>query len=178
MLRLALRQLIRLWRVDLLVLIIFASGVVLADEDKLGDVKQKIRKDFPNVSQVRTDQFEGWLHAKENLIVLDARAPEEFAVSHIYGARPAPSIEKAIEQLVGVPSDQLIVTYCSVGYRSSELAQQLTGSGFINVHNLEGSIFEWANRGQPVYRGDERVQKVHPYNFWWGRYLNKELHAP
>jgi hypothetical protein len=45
------------------------------------------------------------------------------------------------------------------------------------VYNLEGSIFEWANSGRPVYRGEERVSVVHPYGARWERLLDRALRA-
>lgn len=137
-----------------------------------------IRVRFPTVSQISPDTLQSWLDKspqRENLLLLDAREPEEYAVSHLRGAQPAPSKDEALKALQGVPADQRIVLYCSVGYRSSELAQFLMKKGYTEVYNLEGSIFAWANEGRPVYRGKERVQVVHPYDKIWGRLLKKSL---
>ena len=73
--------------------------------------------------------------------------------------------------------DMPIVAYCSVGYRSSELVQKLTERGFTNVKNLDGSIFEWANRGYPVERDGEEVREVHPFDDRWGTLLHEDLRA-
>ena len=73
--------------------------------------------------------------------------------------------------------DAPIVTYCSVGYRSSAVAERLEEQGYTRVWNLEGSIFEWANQGLPVVRDGEEVSQVHPYNRRWGRLLDKQLRA-
>ena len=137
-----------------------------------------IRARFPTVSQISPDTLQSWLDKspqRENLLLLDAREPEEYAVSHLQGAQPAPSKDEALKALQGVPADQRIVLYCSVGYRSSELAQFLMKKGYTEIYNLEGSIFAWANEGRPVYRGKERVQVVHPYDKIWGRLLKKSL---
>ena len=137
-----------------------------------------IRARFPTVARVSTDTLQSWLDEspqRENLLLFDVRESEEYAVSHLQGARPAPSKDEALKALQGVPSDQRIVLYCSVGYRSSELAQFLMKKGFTEVYNLEGSIFAWANEGRPVYRGNERVKVVHPYDRIWGRLLKKSL---
>ena len=137
-----------------------------------------IRARFPTVAQISPDTLQSWLDKspqRENLLLLDAREPEEYAVSHLQGAQPAPSKDEALKALQGVPADQRIVLYCSVGYRSSELAQFLMKKGYTEIYNLEGSIFAWANEGRPVYRGKERVQVVHPYDKIWGRLLKKSL---
>ena len=137
-----------------------------------------IRARFPTVARVSTDTLQSWLDEspqRENLLLFDVRESEEYAVSHLQGARPAPSKDEALKALQGVPSDQRIVLYCSVGYRSSELAQFLMKKGYTEVYNLEGSIFAWANEGRPVYRGNERVKVVHPYDRIWGSLLKKSL---
>ena len=137
-----------------------------------------IRARFPTVARVSTDTLQSWLDEspqRENLLLFDVREPEEYAVSHLQGARPAPSKDEALKALQGAPSDQRIVLYCSVGYRSSELAQFLMKKGYTDVYNLEGSIFTWANEGRPVYRGKERVKVVHPYDRIWGSLLKKSL---
>lgn len=137
-----------------------------------------IRTKFPTVAQVSTDTLQSWLEEspqRKNLLLLDVREPEEYAVSHLQDAQPAPSKDEALKALQGAPSDQRIVLYCSVGYRSSKLAQFLMKKGYTEVYNLEGSIFAWANEGRPVYRGKERVKVVHPYDKTWGRLLEKSL---
>ena len=137
-----------------------------------------IRARFPTVARVSTDTLQSWLDEspqRKNLLLFDVREPEEYAVSHLQDARPAASKDEALKALQGAPSDQRIVLYCSVGYRSSELAQFLMKKGYTEVYNLEGSIFAWANEGRPVYRGNERVKVVHPYDRIWGSLLKKSL---
>ena len=137
-----------------------------------------IRAKFPTVAHISTDTLQSWRDEspqRENLLLFDVRAPEEYAVSHLQGARSVSSKDEALKVLQGVSSDQRIVLYCSVGYRSSELAQFLMKKGYTKIYNLEGSIFAWANEGRPVYRGKEWVQVVHPYDKTWGRLLKESL---
>ena len=140
------------------------------------DIKARIRRTFPRVEEIRTEDLARLLsqqaetgHASgaSRLILLDARPEQEFAVSHIRGARRFE--ESLLSQL---PKDGEIVVYCSVGYRSAKLAQRLTSRGFTRVRNLEGSLFEWANEGRPVYSATGPVHKVHPYDAKWGRLLD------
>ena len=66
-----------------------------------------IRVRFPTVAQVSTDTLQVWLAEspqRENLLLLDAREPEEYAVSHLQGARPVPSKDEALKALQGVTS--------------------------------------------------------------------------
>jgi rhodanese-related sulfurtransferase len=139
-------------------------------------VKKTIQEDFPDVPQMSIEQLHELLSMPESEkpLLLDARDDEEYKVSHIQNAQRAPTEEEALAILKNSNKDRLIVIYCSVGYRSSSLAHKLISRGYTNVHNLEGSIFKWANEGQPVYCGKEKVQMVHPHNNKWGNLLKKE----
>lgn len=139
-----------------------------------------IRAKFPGVVQLSTDSLQTWLDESamaERPLLLDVREKEEYEVSHLKGAVSALTEKEALQALEGVPPEKPVVLYCSVGYRSSEMAGFLQKRGFGKVYNLEGSIFAWANEGRPVYRRDERVHKVHPYDLVWGKLLKKVLRA-
>ncbi len=142
-------------------------------------VKEMIRHEFPEVSQIPPDSLLVWQSKTRNVgpLLLDVRENEEYAVSHLKTARRSVSEQEALDILKNVPKDTLIVLYCSVGYRSSELAKKLKTHGFTNAHNLEGSIFEWANGGLPVFRGDRQVNAVHPFDKIWGKLLDRSLWA-
>lgn len=127
-----------------------------------------IRARFAGVPQISTSELATWLESeRQPPLLLDARTEEEFAVSHLATAQLAPPDPDALQ----LPPDTPIVVYCSVGYRSSRLTEQLQQRGYTNVSNLEGSIFEWANQGHPVYQNDRPVHSVHPYNPTWGLLL-------
>ncbi len=133
------------------------------------------------MQQIPTDDLAAWL-AREGghgprPVLLDVREEQEYRVSHLPDAiRVAPGGDNsALPEHVG--KDTPIVAYCSVGYRSSALVERLRRAGYRDVRNLEGSIFEWANKGYPLYRNGEEVREVHPYNERWGRLLDAERHA-
>ena len=138
-----------------------------------------IRSQHPGVSQLSTDSLAAWLARppEERPLLLDVRAPAEYRVSHLQDAYRADPGGPLPAQLDTLQHDRPIVTYCSVGYRSSALAERLQEAGFTNVSNLEGSIFAWANEGRPVYRNGQRVRQVHPYNQVWGRLLDPRLRS-
>lgn len=132
-----------------------------------------IRRRFPTVRQISTAELAAWLEdpQKSPPVLIDARHRWEFEVSHLPGARHATSVGAA--RRLGLMPQQPIVVYCSVGYRSSALAEKLRRAGFPNVANLEGSIFAWANEGRKLLRGTREVTRVHPYNARWGELLEK-----
>ena len=55
--------------------------------------------------------------------------------------------------------------------------ERLAAEGFTQVHNLDGSLFQWANEGRPVYRDGRVVEEVHPYDDKWGVLLDRQLWA-
>ena len=142
-------------------------------------LKQSVREKHPSVAQLTTAQLRAWLAdaARPQPLLLDVRAPAEYAISHLKDARLAPDLAAALRVLKGRAKDTPIVVYCSVGVRSSALAEKLAREGYHNVSDLEGSIFEWANLGYPLYRGAVPATKVHPYDANWGRLLERKLWA-
>lgn len=148
-------------------------------EAGLDAVERYVRSEYPQVQQLTTDSLAAWLAdpTQEAPLLLDVRTKAEYQVSHLPGAQRVDPEATTFTFLENVPHDAPIVTYCSVGYRSSALTARLQESGYTNVMNLEGSIFAWANQGRPVYRGSEAVQRVHPYNRRWGLLLKRALQA-
>ncbi len=142
------------------------------------DTLSLVRTDFPGVRHISTTDLADWQAdpAREAPLLLDTRVVEEYEVSHLRGAVLADSDPAIQEALQGQGYDRGIVLYCSVGYRSSEAAQDLQQLGYLNVYNLEGSIFAWANEGRPVVRDGEAVSEVHPFDEDWGVLLDRRYH--
>jgi len=142
-------------------------------------VNHMIEADYPSTPFIATDSLAERLSdsTATRPILLDARSPEEYAVSHLPGARRVDPEEKEFPVLDTLSRDTLLVVYCSVGYRSARITKRLREKGFHNVTNLKGSIFRWANEGRPVVRNDRPVRAVHPYDQTWGTLLNDTLHA-
>jgi rhodanese-related sulfurtransferase len=137
-------------------------------------VKQDIARRYPHVRQLPAAELAAWLSDtnRPTPLLLDVRTPAEFAVSHLANARQVDPDADAAKALAGTPKDAPIVTYCSVGYRSSEFTERLRRAGFTNVAQLDGSIFQWANDGRPLVRAGKPTTKVHPYNKRWGQLLD------
>lgn len=141
--------------------------------------KRRIRERFPSVAQLSTADLAAWLNdpKRDQPILLDVRTEEEFAVSHLRGAMRVEPSAKAEKVLAQLPPGQPVVTYCSVGYRSSDLAERLKKAGVAAVYNLEGSIFQWANEGRPIEADGHPAEKVHPYNRKFGQMLDEKKRA-
>lgn len=150
------------------------------EQDGLTGIKEMVRKRFPEVNQLPTAKLAAWLADtnRPQPVILDVRQTEEFAVSHLAGARNLEPAARAETLKAQVPTNRPVVVYCSVGYRSSELARRLMQAGITNVFNLEGSIFQWANEGRPLVATNGPASKVHPYNDRWGALLKPEVRGP
>ncbi len=142
-------------------------------------IKQSMRERYPAVPQLSTTQLRAWQAdtTRVQALLLDARASAEYQVSHLNGALLTPDLKAAVQALKDRPKDTPIVVYCAVGVRSTALADQLRRAGWSQVSNLEGSIFEWANLGYPVVRGEAQVNTVHPYDSHWGTLLERKRWA-
>lgn len=108
----------------------------------------------------------------DKYLILDSREEEEYQVSHIPGAKFSGYKNFDWTVLDGVSKDQPIVLYCSVGYRSEKMAEDLMEQGYTNVQNLYGSLFEWANADLPMQDGEGNpTKKIHTYNSKWSRWV-------
>lgn len=157
---------------------------VLAADDQLTAIREKVRQTFPTVKQLSPDEFQSLRSGKTPVVVLDVREADEFAVSHIDGARRVdPSISAADFQKAFGESlnGATVVLYCSVGMRSSNLATRIAStarqSGATAVYNLDGGLFRWHNESRPLVKGDKPTDEVHGYNFVWRRHLQRQDHV-
>ncbi len=138
-------------------------------------IKAITRAAFPSVRQLSTRTLAVWLGPERpKPVLIDVRSPREFAVSHLAGAVNLRDREE-IRALAARAPDRPLVLYCAVGFRSSMLAEKLRRAGLPGeIYNLEGSIFQWANEGRPVFRGGESVSEVHPFARRWAGLLAPE----
>ncbi|MDP1579720.1 MAG: rhodanese-like domain-containing protein [Candidatus Didemnitutus sp.] len=145
------------------------------------EVRWQIAENFPSVPQLGTTELAAMLGdpAGPRPLLIDTRAAREYAVSHLPGALHAEMIEDVRRLLATAPRDQAVVLYCSVGWRSSRLAADLLQADPArSVHNLDGSLFQWANEGRPLVTPDGTpTHRAHPYDQRWGRLLDARLHA-
>jgi len=140
--------------------------------------KALISVGYPDVRWVDGETLSEWMNktSDEVLVLVDARTPEEQQVSHLRDARHLDASNPDIEALA-IPADATVVVYCSIGYRSAIIVEQLTRAGVQSVYNLDGGLFEWANQDRPIYRGEEQVHEVHRFNRIWGLLLRRDLRA-
>jgi rhodanese-related sulfurtransferase len=135
--------------------------------------------DYPSVSHISAQQLSTL--TKADVVLFDVREMKEFDVSHLDGAyQVSPSISaKTLMTEFDVDwSGKTVVFYCSVGRRSSILAERLQSglkqNGAAHVYNLEEGIFGWHNLALPLTNENGATDFVHPYNAFWKRMVNRK----
>ena len=127
-----------------------------------------------SVPLISSQQLSDSLEAGEEIILLDTRGEDEYAVSHLRGARFIDYDDFSIDMVSNLKKDSPIVIYCSVGYRSEKIGEKLLEAGYTKVFNLYGGIFGWKNSGRKVVNADGlATDSVHTYNESWSKWLVK-----
>lgn len=140
-------------------------------------IKTIVRCVFPEVNQVDTATLARWLEVPGQAIrLIDVRSPEEFAISHLPEAINLQKVAHIASE-ISKRGRTKTVLYCSVGFRSAMIAKQLPAWMQPEVYSLDGSIFEWANEGRPLWRDRGDGDRVHPYGRRWAGLLKPGLVA-
>ena len=154
-------------------IILLASLFSSAKEDNKDFNKMANKMASKFNTPIVTSAYLSSLPSSKDAIILDAREIGEFNVSSIKGAKHVGyekfDIEKTIKNL---DKNKKIIVYCSVGYRSGEIAKKLKAKGY-NAHNLHGGLFGWVNEGRAVSNANGETTKVHGYNREWSKWLKK-----
>jgi len=113
------------------------------------------------------------LDTMRNPTLLDAREKREFNVSHLRGARWVGYNDFSLARVQDIDKSTPVIVYCSVGYRSEKISEELRRAGFQHVVNLYGGIFDWVNRTRPVFNDSGETNQIHAYDHRWGKWLTR-----
>lgn len=159
-------------------------GDLISPPRSLEAIARRLERDYPNLDHLRPEVLASHLAMSNEVRLFDVREADEFAVSHLRNAErlsPAASPTAALRQIGADVSGRRVVFYCSVGQRSSRMADRvqdaLMSSGARGVHNLRAGIFAWHNRSLPLVDALGPTRYVHPFNAAWGRLLDRPLWA-
>lgn len=120
--------------------------------------------------QVNSLQING-----EKIYFLDTRESSEFNVSHLKDAIHIGYDNIAWDKLKTIDKSAKIIVYCSVGFRSGKVTEDLLKKGYTDVHNLYGGLFNWANNaGEIVDPSGQKTNRVHGYNKNWSKWINQK----
>lgn len=138
----------------------------------LKKIQEDVRAKYPAVKQISTASLASMLTEPEKILLLDVREPQEYAVSHLPGAIQIEPLN-TFNQTSFHPSEataksKTVILYCSVGVRSSRMAEQLQldlkRKGAVDVYNLDGGIFAWRNEDRILVNNSGPTQFVHPFD--------------
>lgn len=128
-----------------------------------------------SVPIINTQELESLL-SQSAITLIDAREKEEYEISHIPEATWVGFEAFEIESVADFDRNEPIVVYCSVGYRSEKIGEKLKAAGFVDVRNLFGGIFMWANQGRSlVDLNNQPTRSVHGFSRNWSRYLSPKV---
>lgn len=152
-----------------------------AEAFTLGSVKQQVLRDYKNVAHLETSELQSMMDKKEDVLIFDVRETSEFDVSHIPGAIRVPPSSWGWQFLRkygdGVKGKK-VVFYCSVGVRSSIMAQRvregLEERGAKKIYNLNGGVFAWHNERRSLINAGGTTPYVHPYDKHWGSLVDRQ----
>jgi rhodanese-related sulfurtransferase len=146
----------------------FAYSSARSESNADGQKRQKIlklymsyKKEFPEVQDV-TPREAMELSNTGKVVFIDVRGPDEQSVSRLPGAISADVYLENPEKY----NDYIKIGYCTIGYRSGILAQELHHKG-IPVYNLRGGLLAWVHDGGKVYNGTEETHRIHTYSQKW-----------
>jgi rhodanese-related sulfurtransferase len=169
------------WLVYLVLMAFGYSSIAVAQISPLPVIDNELRANFPNVASIKAADLQTLLSNQKRPIILDVRAPEEFAISHLPGAvriDPGAKIDDVLRAIGQQLNGRDVIVYCSVGLRSTELADRmregLKAKGAGRIANLSEGIFGWHNANRPLMQGAQATSYVHPYDALWGQLLRQQ----
>lgn len=115
---------------------------------------------FPGVREISAADV---MADPSRYVLVDVRTDKEMATSIVPGAIPLDEFEARAEEL----SDQTVVVYCTIGYRSGLAAMTLAERG-IDVRNLAGSLLAWTHAGGELHGEQGPTRDAHVFARPWG----------
>lgn len=163
------------------------SGVIRpanAETGQLASIDAGLQRSYPEIGHLSTSQLAAWTRQAKDVVLVDVRREDEFLVGHISGAiriSPGASPREVAARLREAASGKAVVFYCSVGVRSSRLADRskshLEELGATGIYNLSGGIFTWHDEARPLVGASGPTLLVHPYDSAGGRLLSRQAYV-
>ena len=94
---------------------------------------------------VTVEQANERIRSQEQLLLLDCRNPDEYALVHLPDSLliPMDELPQRINE-IEEHRDQAILVYCHMGVRSEMVARWLRDQGFSKAQTMTGGIEAWA----------------------------------
>lgn len=165
----------------LVILAVLLLGVFLPGSPLIATaINQAIKYKFPDIKQVTPAELVAWWQSggeRKPPLLIDARSPAEFRVSHIAEAVNMDVEAPDLTPLINFRRTAPVLVYDAAGLRGVAMAEALRQQGFEDVSNLSGGIFRWANEGRPLNSAAGPVKVVHPWRGLWSQLLKSKYRA-
>ncbi len=149
----------------------------------LADIEATVTSSYP-LAELTDARLADRL-GRDDTLVFDVREPDEFAQSHLNGARridpemTASAFQAAYGQEL---KGRTVVFYCAVGVRSGRMLARVKSvldvGGVRDAYNLRGGIFRWHASGRALvaeHAAGGLPRTVHPYDASWGQLLDRTV---
>jgi rhodanese-related sulfurtransferase len=97
-----------------------------------------------NYETVSPAELDERLKRGEQVLIIDVREPNEYAIAHLENARLLP-LSRFPEWAETLNPDDEIVFMCHHGIRSAQVCAFLARQGFKKLYNLAGGIDRWSD---------------------------------
>jgi len=106
------------------------------------------------VSEIDGKTLKEWLDSGKKIVIIDARAPQDFKKGHIAGAVSLlnADVEKKAEKLIDKGSVIVVYSNDADCPASGIVAKKLDSMGFGTVYDYNPSYADWVNMGYPVVK--------------------------
>lgn len=109
-----------------------------------------------NYREIGPKEYKAEFENNENAVLLDVRAPEEYASGHIEGAKLININDPSfVDEVAKLDKDKTYYINCRSGARSGRACQYMASQGFSNLINLQGGIMAWEASRLPMKTGSE-----------------------
>lgn len=113
-----------------------------------------------DTEQIDSGTFERWSPdevekalTKGEIVVIDVRSPQEYALEHIEGALLMPMPFFRADRLP-TQAGKRIVLHCGSGMRSQKMAKLASEAGYDPIAHLEGGFAAWKHAKKPYIGTD------------------------
>ena len=131
-------------------------------QEKIATLYRDYAQEFPLVEGITAKELQDLKQQSQKIVLVDVRSPEERAVSIIPGAISTEEFESNLEKY----ENDLVIAYCTIGYRSGIYANQWRERG-VKILNLEGSLLSWSHIQGKLINAQGVTKKVHVFARQW-----------
>jgi len=105
---------------------------------------------FSHVPNIAVADVKKAIDAKEKVILLDVRTPDEYARDHISGSINIPfdEVELKVKKIIPDKKKKVYV-YCLSGSRSVRAVAEMINLGYTQVYDIKQGLLAWRASGYP-----------------------------